>query len=234
MVSALKVEKLTVTLENQIIIRDISFNLDEGEIAALIGPNGAGKSILLKTLIGNFNYEGKIEIFEQDHFKSLHLIGYLPQYFYLDPVLPLTVMDFFSINLIPKEKINEIIDFLNIKSLRYKKMSQLSGGQLERVLFARSLASEPKILLLDEPISETDAEGQKEFYEIIVNLAQEKKTTIILVSHEIHLVLHIAQRIMGLNHTLVYDTKSKEISEKDILEKLYGHNIKFFQDNANN
>lgn len=225
---ALKVEGLTVSLEGQIIIKNVSFTLNEGEITVLVGPNGAGKSILLKTLIGNFNYEGNIEIFGQEHFKSLHLIGYLPQHFYLDPVLPLTVMDFFSINLIKKEKIKEIIDLLNIKNLCDKKISQLSGGQLERVLFARSLACDPKILLLDEPISETDIEGQKEFYEIIKNLSEEKKTTIMLVSHEIHLVRYIAQRIMGLNHALVYDAPARDISEKDILEKLYGHKIKIF------
>lgn len=226
--SALKIEGLTVSLEGQVIIKDISFTLNEGEVAVLVGPNGAGKSILLKTLIGNFNYDGKIEIFGQGHFESLHLIGYLPQHFELDPILPLTVIDFFSINLIKKEKMKEIIDLLNINNLCHKKMSQLSGGQLERVLFARSLASDPKILLLDEPISETDIEGQKEFYEIIKNLSQEKKTTIILVSHEIHLVRHIAQRIIGLNHTLVYNAPAQEISEKDILEKLYGHKIKIF------
>lgn len=225
---ALKVEGLTVNLEGQVIIKDVSFTLEEGEVAVLVGPNGAGKSILLKTLVGNFNYSGKIEIFGQDHFKSLHLIGYLPQHFYLDPILPLTVIDFFSINLIKKEKIREITDLLKINNLYHKKISQLSGGQLEKVLFARSLASDPKILLLDEPISETDIEGQKDFYEIIKNLSQKKKTTILLVSHEIHLVRHIAQRIIGLNHRLVYDLPAQKISEKDILEKLYGHKMKIF------
>lgn len=225
---ALKVEKLTVSLEGQLIIKDISFSLNEGEIAALVGPNGAGKSILLKTLIGNFNYQGKIEIFGQNHLQSLHLIGYLPQYFYLDPILPLTVNDFFLINLIKKDKIEEIVDIVGIKNICSKRMSHLSGGQLEKVLFARAIATEPKILLLDEPISETDIEGQKEFYEIIKNLAKEKKTTIIIVSHEIHIVHYFAHRILGLNHSLVCDIQAKEVLEKEIMEKLYGHKIKIF------
>jgi zinc transport system ATP-binding protein len=223
----LTVKNLTVILEKQLILKDINLELKEGEMVALVGPNGAGKSVFLKTLIGLFDYQGKIEILGKDHKSMLNTIGYLPQHYSFDPVLPLTTREFFIINMISPKKINEIFKLVNIENLSNKKISELSGGQLERVLFARAIASDPKILLLDEPISETDISGQGEFYQIIKHLNQDKKMTILIVTHEIHLIHRFAQRVLCLNHSLTCDFSLKGILEKDIIEKIYNHHITF-------
>ncbi|GIW66701.1 MAG: putative metal transport system ATP-binding protein [Candidatus Parcubacteria bacterium] len=227
----LTVKNLTVILGKQLILNNINFEINQGEIVALVGPNGAGKSILLKTLIGLIDYQGKIEILGKDHHQMLNLLGYLPQYYSIDPALPLTTEEFFVINMIKKEKIIEVLKLVDIENLINKKINELSGGQLERVLFARAIASDPKILLLDEPISETDVSGQKEFYQIIKYLNQEKNMTILIVTHEIYLLRYFAQRVICLNHSLICDLPVKNVLEEDILKKIYGQYITFFDQN---
>jgi zinc transport system ATP-binding protein len=222
--NALEVKNLVVRVGEQEIIRNISFVLQEGTITALIGPNGAGKSVLLKTILGLYPYEGEIKIFGENHLKMLALVGYVPQNYNFDPVLPLTVYEFLKISN-PQGKIDEVLKEIDIENIKDKNISRLSGGQLQRVLFARAILSQPKILLLDEPVSETDIVGQKEFYEIIKHLNKEYGTTILITSHEITIVHTFAQRVLCLNHSLVCDGPVTELFKEEILKKLYQRDI---------
>ncbi len=222
---ALEVKNLKVRLGDQEIIRNISFKLEEGTITALIGPNGSGKTTLLKTILGLLPYEGEIKIFGEDHLKMLDIVGYLPQHYNLDPILPLTVNEFLSLTSSSPEKIDEILKEVDIENLKNKKVARLSGGQLQRVLFARVLLNDPKILLLDEPVSETDIVGQREFYEIIKFLNEKKKVTILIVSHEITIVHNFAQRVLCLNRSLVCDGPISELFKEETLKKLYQRDI---------
>jgi ABC-type Mn2+/Zn2+ transport system ATPase subunit len=213
--NALEVKNLVVRFGEQEVIRNISFVLPEGTITALIGPNGAGKSVLLKTILGLYPYEGEIKIFGENHLKMLHLVGYVPQNYSLDPILPLTVYEFLKISN-PSG---------NIENIKDKNISSLSGGQLQRVLFARAILAQPKILLLDEPVSETDIVGQKEFYDIIKHLNQKLGVTILTTSHEITIVHTFAQRVLCLNRSLVCDGSINELFKEEILKKLYQRDI---------
>jgi zinc transport system ATP-binding protein len=136
--NALEVKNLVVRFGEQEIIRNISFALPEGTITALIGPNGAGKSVLLKTILGLYPYEGEIKIFGENHLKMLHLVGYVPQNYNLDPILPLTVYEFLKISN-PQGDIDEVLKEIDIENIKDKNISRLSGGQLQRVLFARAI-----------------------------------------------------------------------------------------------
>jgi zinc transport system ATP-binding protein len=222
--NALEVKNLVVRFGEQEIIRNINFTLPEGTVTVLIGPNGAGKSVLLKTILGLYPYDGEIKIFGDNHLKMLHLVGYVPQNYNLDPVLPLTVYEFLKISN-PQGDIDEVLEEIDIKDLKDKNLSRLSGGQLERVLFARAILAQPKILLLDEPVSETDIVGQKEFYEIINHLNKEHGTTILMTSHEITIVHTFAQRVLCLNRSLVCDGPVTELFKEEILKKLYQRDI---------
>ncbi len=222
---AIEVKNLTVRFGEQEVIKNISFSIEEGTITALIGPNGSGKTTLLKAILGIVPYQGEIKIFGEDHRKMLSLIGYLPQYFKIDQMIPLTVEEFLFLTHPSKEKVDYVLKEVDIENLRNKKIANLSGGQLERVLFARCLIHEPKILLLDEPISETDIVGQKEFYEIIKHLNQELKTTILIVTHEITIVHSFAQRVLCLNRRLICDGPITELFKEEVLKELYQKDI---------
>ncbi|GIW66017.1 MAG: putative metal transport system ATP-binding protein [Candidatus Parcubacteria bacterium] len=223
--NALEVKNLIVKIGEQEIIRNISFVLPEGTITALIGPNGAGKSVLLKTILGLFPYYGEIKIFGENHLKMLNFVGYVPQNYTLDPILPLTVFEFLKFSNRDKNKINAALKETDIYELKNRNLVQLSGGQLQRVLFARAILNEPKILLLDEPVSETDIVGKKEFYEIIKYLNQEKKVTILITSHEITIIHTFAQRVLCLNRSLVCVGSITELFKEEILKQLYQRDI---------
>jgi len=225
--NALEVKNLVVRFGEQEIIRNISFALPEGIITALIGPNGAGKSVLLKTILGLYSYEGEIKIFDKNHLKMLDFVSYVPQNYNFDPVLPLTVSEFLRISN-PRGNIEKVLKEIDIENIKNKNISRLSGGQLQRVLFARAILAQPKILLLDEPVSETDIVGQKEFYEIIKHLNQELKVTILITSHEITIVHTFAQRVLCLNHSLICDGPVAELFREEILKKLYQRDIFIF------
>lgn len=226
---ALEVKNLKVKLGENEVIKGISFSLEEGTITALIGPNGAGKSVLLKTILGLYPYSGEIKIFERHHLKMLDLIGYLPQHYSPETILPLTVEEFIEKSVLKeekvKEKITEILKELDIYEIKNKLIKNLSGGQFQRVLFARALINQPKLLLLDEPVSETDIVGQKEFYEIIRSLNQKQKTTILIVSHEITIVHTFAQRVLCLNRSLICDGPINELFKEETIKKLYQRDI---------
>jgi zinc transport system ATP-binding protein len=225
MTNALEVKNLIVKFGEQEIIKNISFALPEGTITALIGPNGAGKSVLLKTILRLYPYQGEIKIFGENHLKKLSLIGYVPQVYNPDPVLPLTVFEFLKLTSNNENKIMQVLTEIDITNLKNKSLYQLSGGQMQRVLFARAILHEPKILLLDEPVSSTDIVGQKEFYEIIKHLNQEKGVTILITSHEITIVHTFAQRVLCLNRSLVCDGPITDVFKEEILKKLYQRNI---------
>jgi ABC-type Mn2+/Zn2+ transport system ATPase subunit len=225
MTNTLEVKNLIVKFGEQEIIKNISFALPEGTITALIGPNGAGKSVLLKTILGLYPYQGEIKIFGENHLQKLELVGYVPQNYNFDPILPLTVFEFLKLTKADNERIIYVLKEIDIENLKNKPISRLSGGQLQRVLFARAILHEPKILLLDEPVSETDIVGQKEFYEIIKHLNQEKRVTILITSHEITVVHTFAQRVLCLNRSLVCDGPITELFKEEILKKLYQRDI---------
>jgi zinc transport system ATP-binding protein len=222
--NALEVKNLVVKFGTQEILKNISFSLPERTITALIGPNGAGKSVLLKTILGLYPYEGEIKIFGENHLKMLDLVGYVPQNYNLDPAVPLTVFEFLKISK-PKGDIDEVLKEIDIENIKYENISHLSGGQFERVLFARAVLAQPKILLLDEPVSETDIAGQKEFYEIIKNLNQKLGVTILITSHEITIVHTFAQRVLCLNRSLVCEGEISELFKEETLKKLYRRDI---------
>ncbi|BCX15130.1 MAG: putative metal transport system ATP-binding protein [Candidatus Parcubacteria bacterium] len=225
---ALEVKNLTVRLVNNPIIQNLNFKIKEGSITVIIGPNGAGKTTLLKTIIGLLPYQGEIKILDGEHKSMLSSIGYVPQVYTVDNFLPITVKEFLYLSIIDDKNFNDKIDdvnkYVSIAHLYDKKLNQLSGGQLERVLFARSLLNNPKILILDEPISETDISGQEEFYVVLKKLNQEKNITILIVTHELSLIDNFASHVLCLNHRMICDLPAKEL-KGDVLKKLYNKDL---------
>ncbi len=221
----LEVKNLTVKFNNQIILNNINFKLKEGDILAIIGPNGAGKTTLLRCILGLIDYQGEIIYVGSSIKNKLSEIAYIPQKFDFDKNFPLTVREFLTINNNSIDFNDQIIKEIGISTILDKKLGELSGGQIQRTLIAKSLFKKPKLILMDEPTSGIDIEGEKKIYELILYLNEVHKITIIFVTHEINIVYSFAKKVLCLNvRPLCYGEVKKELNEEN-LKKLYGENF---------
>lgn len=228
--NAIDVDNLTVTMQDKEILKNISFHVPERTINAIIGPNGSGKSTLLKALLQIVLYSGHVRFFH-DNYPDYSKVGYVPQKYDFDRSIPLSVYEFLSLSLFnqSESKKNEIIlkslEELQITDLRDTNLRYLSGGQLQRVLVARSILTDPKILFLDEATAGIDYEGVKSLYDVLRHLKSEHGTTIIMVSHEINMVPKIADRLICLGHGYVCSGLVKEVLTASNLTKVYAGGV---------
>jgi ABC-type Mn2+/Zn2+ transport system ATPase subunit len=224
---ALAVRKLKIAFGRNVILEDISFELDTGVIAAIIGPNGSGKSTLFRAILGLIPYEGAIRIFGEPITKALPRLGYVPQYFDFDRTVPITVSEFLSFTApnLGKRKTETICRDVQVEHLKDKLIGELSGGQLQRVMIAQALFKNPQMLLLDEPSSGIDIEGAKAFYDLIEHLNTKHKVTVLLISHEVSFVHSFADQVICLNRNMVCYGAPAKVLNKETLGKLYGSHM---------
>lgn len=224
---ALKAQNVSVILGGHIVLNKINFTLREGDIATIVGPNGAGKTTLLKAVLGLVPYTGKISIFDEKIKNAISKIGYVPQRFSFDKTFPLTVEEFLSLTIKRKnaDTILKSLKEVEMLSCKNKMIGELSGGELQRILIARALLHNPKILFLDEPTTGVDIEGLKTFYEIIEHLNKSKNVTVVIISHEINIVHKFSSYVLCLNKDLYCKGAPKEVITDEILRKLYGKNF---------
>lgn len=221
----LKVEDLSVVIDKEEILKDLSFVVNEGDVTAIIGPNGAGKTVLFKTLLGLLQYQGTI------HWRDDVMIGYVPQRFQIDKNVPMTVREFFLLHeknfllswLSHDKRIREALETVELPpSVMNERLSTLSGGQVQRVLIAWALFDKPNVLLFDEPTAGVDISGEQTVYNLLHELQDKFGITIILVSHELNVVFRYATSVLCLNKSLVCAGEPHEILTPQQLEKLYG------------
>ncbi|MEG1879242.1 MAG: ATP-binding cassette domain-containing protein, partial [Pseudoflavonifractor sp.] len=169
---------LGVTIGDQVILHDVDFHLHCGEITALIGPNGAGKSTLFRTVLGQIPHTGSLDFQRAGGKKTRPLIGYVPQSPNFDRGDPVSVFDFFSAAIdrwpvflpAPKSvrsRVLACLERVHGGELIDQRMGSLSGGELQRVLLALALEPVPHILILDEPLSGVDIEGERQLLDMI-------------------------------------------------------------------
>lgn len=221
------------------ILEDISFKIYKNNFIAIVGPNGSGKTTLAKLILGLYKpSKGKITYYNSDKIVDNLNIAYVPQFLNYDPLYPIRGIDIvLSGRLKPKKIINfykkedyeisfQIMKELNIDHLWKKSYQNLSGGQKQKFLIARALATGADFLIFDEPTSNLDRETQIFIYEKLSSLKERK--TIILISHDIDIVPEISETIFCLNRTLkihntfenidssfLYNCQVKKIDHKD-------------------
>lgn len=228
----IEVRNLSVAYNNSNVLKDISFNINEGDYIGIVGPNGAGKSTLIKALL-NLVKESSGEIVYHIDKKFL---GYLPQITETShKMFPASVFEVISTGLLlkksfpklitkeDKKKVEESLRLLNIEELKNKKIGDLSGGQQQRVLLARALVSNPKLLILDEPTSALDPKIRNEFYELLKELNETLKVTIVLISHDIGTIGKYASRLIYLDKTLVFDGTFDEFCHSTDMTEYFGY-----------
>ncbi len=228
MLNVAEIDHLTVQYADVKALDDVSFIVNKGDFLGIIGPNGAGKSTLFASMLGlNTKYKGKIKFFGEDIKKSkdyLKEIGYVPQKPVFEKNFPATVNDVVRMGLRKESdanKIDEILQQLWIHELSKRRIGELSGGQQQRVFIAKALVNNPKILILDEPVTGIDQQSIDLFYSILRELNSKQKITIIWSSHDLDAVNQLANHVACLNRTLFFHGESKEFFENDDLVKQY-------------
>ncbi len=212
------------------ILEDINLVVKELDFIGLIGPNGGGKTTLLKVLLGLISPErGEVKIMGHSVVKGRRYIGYVPQLLEFDRDFPLRVEDVVRMGRLGKRRLlqrynrkDEAIvtwglEQVGMADLRDRPIGQLSGGERQRVYIARALASEPRILLLDEPTANVDTKVQNSIYELLGELNQ--SLTILMVSHDIGAVSTYVKTVGCLNHRLFYH--NDKLITPEMIEQTY-------------
>jgi zinc transport system ATP-binding protein len=220
----LKVKKLNVRLENEEIIKELSFEVKESDTLTILGPNGAGKTILLKTLLGILPYQGEIK------WQKEVKIGYVPQRLPFIKDTPMSVEEFFKLKEASKKEIREILDLVGFKKIFLsKKIGELSSGQFQRILIAWALIGNPDVLLFDEPTTGIDIGGEETIYALLTKLKKERNLTILLVTHDLSVVFKFSNFVVCLNKCPICQGIPKEVLIPENLNKLYGAEVKFYK-----
>lgn len=220
----LKVENLGVKLEGEEIIRDLSFEVKEGDVLTILGPNGAGKTVLLKTLLGILPHEGKIKWGKEAK------IGYVPQRLPFIKEVPMSVEDFFRLKEDSKEKLREILDSVGFKKgILNRKIGNLSSGQFQRILIAWAMINNPDILLFDEPTTGVDIAAEETIYALLARIKKKRNLTILIVTHDLSVVFKFSNFVICLNKCSVCKGVPKKVLDRETLQKLYGEEVKFYE-----
>ena len=205
----LKVADLGVNFGGEEVLRNVSFHLHCGEIVALIGPNGAGKSSLFRTILGQIPHSGTIEFQRAGGDRTRPLIGYVPQSPSFDRGDPVSVFDFFAAAIsryrvfLPvsrrlRAKVEECLARVHGEGLLERRMGALSGGELQRVLLALALEPLPHILVLDEPLSGVDIDGERQLLDMLDEIRTNYDLSILLSTHDFATLPQYADKVILL------------------------------------
>lgn len=226
-----KIDHITVRAGEATLLSDVSLDIACGDLTVIIGKNGAGKSTLIKTILGELPHEGTIEFRDLKDNSVKHLTtGYVPQQLNIEKNAPVSVYDlvagytsrvpvFFRKSKKLYEQIKERLSIFDASALVDKRIGDLSGGELQRVLLTIACTPVPNLLILDEPVSGIDRNGRELFYKILNELKQQYDMSIILVSHDLDLTARYADSVVLLNKTvLVSGTPAKVMASKEFQE----------------
>ena len=226
-IELIKFSDVAIGYGKKSIIENIDFSINENDFLGIVGPNGSGKTTLLKTLLGN------LKPLRGDISREKIQFGYVPQRDIVQPLLPYTVHDvvmmgryslmgIFGNPQNEDEKIvNECLSHVGIEDLKNQRYNSLSGGQRQRTLIARALAVQPQILILDEPTNGMDTPSHYSLLELISQLHDESRLTIIIVSHLLTDVANIVNKLMLLEKNHFQVGNIEDILSEDNLKITY-------------
>ncbi len=209
-------------LKNQkSILKNIDIKINKNDFITIIGPNGAGKTMLLKCLMG-FYKPNFGEIQKKDKLK----IGYMPQSINIINTMPMMVKNFITV----RKKYDDIsfkqlISEVDISQLVNKQLSVLSGGEMQRVLLARSLLNNPDLLVLDEPAQNLDISGQLSFYKLIQEIYSKRNISILMVSHDLHLVMVSTKKVLCLSNHICCSGKPQQVAKDPEFISMFGKDM---------
>jgi zinc transport system ATP-binding protein len=239
----LELQNVNVTRSGDLVIQNANFTIDKGDYVGLVGPNGGGKTTLILALL-NFlpRTKGTIKLFgtDIDKFQAWQKVAYISQTATnFDSKFPLTVRELVALGRIKKgniartythedwQVVDNSINFMGLTQEAHKRIGQLSGGQKQRVFVAKALARNPEIIFLDEPIVGVDAATQEKFYKKLSDLNTKRKTTILLVTHDLTSVFCRMSKVLCVNKKVEIAEITSDLDPNNLLKKAYGEHFHF-------
>lgn len=221
----LEVNNLNVEFDGNLVLKDLTFDVEEGDVLVILGPNGAGKTTLLRTLLGLIPYQGDISWKTDD-------INYLSsqEFYERRDIPPLSIEEFFKLKDVSHDKIVEILDDVGLdESMLEKRFGALSTGEFQRMTIAWALVDDPSVLLFDEPTAGIDLGGQETIYSLLHEFWKERNFTVLLVTHDLSVVWEHASSVLCLNKRKLCSGIPERVLDPERLEELYGTGVKFYK-----
>lgn len=221
MVNLIQASKISVSRQGNRILENVSITVGKHDFLTVIGPNGAGKSMLLKCLMG-FYMPDTGEIRKMAGLR----IGYVPQNFAPENSMPISVRRFLGLRRKTETAVLEtVVEETGILTMLDRPLFSLSGGERQRVLLARSLLDNPHLLVLDEPAQNLDISGQLAFYKLIEKIFKERKVSILMVSHDLHLVMASTNEVICLFHHVCCSGEPQIVAKDPEFISLFGEDM---------
>ena len=212
-----KLDNAGININDKWLVKGVSLQVEKNKIVTLIGPNGSGKSTTAKIALGIYKkIQGKVE-------KYTNKVGYVPQKISIDWTLPLRVKDFMTLTeSLDNETITEALSLTGVIHLKEKNLSDLSGGEFQRVLLARAISKKPELLVLDEPVQGVDFTGEIALYELIKKICDELNCGILLISHDLHTVMTATDHVVCLNGHVCCSGSPIDVAKNNEYKALFG------------
>jgi zinc transport system ATP-binding protein len=209
---------LGINRDGRVILEGVDLDVRAAEIVTLIGPNGAGKTTLVRVLLGLAEPDrGEVRR------KPGLAIGYAPQRFDLDFAIPLTVKRFLALGRTScADNAKAVLEEVGASRIGDRQLTELSGGELQRVVLARALLRNPELLVLDEPVRGVDYLGEAELYTLIGRLRSQRGLGILLVSHDLHVVMAQSDRVVCLNRHVCCSGVPQAVAQHPEYVRLFG------------
>lgn len=233
--NAVEVKGLSLSYGDITVLENLNFSIPENSFVSIVGPNGAGKTTLMKILLGLIkNYSGEVKIFGK-HPDEIdpQLIGYVPQIKTMDRNFPALSIELVASGLMrkwpwavkgnDKEKSIKALEMVKAEHLAYRPITELSGGELQRVCLARSIVRNPKLVVLDEPATGIDAIGEADLYNLLEAYQKKSNATVIMITHDWHVAHHHSDFVLLLNRRQVNFGHPEDALSEQNLRTAFGH-----------
>ena len=219
MKTLLSAEHVSVVRDGFCILDDVSLTVRERDFVTIIGPNGAGKTMLLHGLMGFYKPDdGRVQR------KKNIRIAYMPQDMPRDHTVPITARRFLTLGKsVDRQAVARVMEELAIGHLGNTMLQALSNGELQSVLLARALLGTPELLVLDEPAQNLDVNGQLAFYQLVEQVYQRRRLSVVMVSHDLHLVMASTRHVVCLFHHICCSGEPQSVTRSPEFARLFGH-----------
>jgi zinc/manganese transport system ATP-binding protein len=238
MTTVVELDRATIRIGGRTVLADASFSIEQGEFIGVLGPNGAGKTTLMRAILGLLPPNaGTLRVFGRAPQRGDRGIGYLPQVRTVLPDLALRGLDFIgsslhgerwglpSLSASDRAMIEETLDAVGARDLANRPMSDMSGGERQRLLLAQSLIGSPKLLLLDEPLISLDARHQEVAIDVVRKVCRERGITVLFSAHELNQLLGTLDRVLYLGNGRAVLGTVEQVITAPVLSALYDTDI---------